>query len=432
MKPLALCYFGSNGKPVTRVFNQPSITIGRSKDNLLAIPGNQAEKLSRYHAVLEWQGDDELVITDLGSLNGTEVNGQLVAGSSQVLPGDTLVIGKEVTMQVHWESPRRKKESRGVSRLLFPLWSEVDLTRDFDTFEKHADGAHGSIWKARGPGVKSWRAVKLLHFEHGAGERKSADRGRLKKILERFRREGDILGSFAMTPGVYVVRAHQTGLTKDGTTYIVMDFVEGTNLRDLVLDLHPLPIDSILSWFYDVSFSIKAAHEFDYKDPESEKKVRGIVHRDVRPSNILIEDGSSHALLCDFGIAGYVEGGERLTKIQDLVSNLHHTPPEAFFERIVDPVIDLWALAASFYLACSGMIYPYEGTKPQDLHDNIRKGKLRPLNIHRNDIPLQVMDLLVTSLSFNPEDRPRVSDWVETLFPWAREPSGTAFVRARR
>ncbi|MCC5876143.1 MAG: protein kinase [Candidatus Sumerlaeia bacterium] len=429
MKPVAFCFIGERGKPVTKVFTEPSISIGRSRDNKLCFPSTQTDLLSRYHAVLEWVGEDELRLTDLGSLNGTHLNGVLVAEAVSLQPGDNIVIGRDITLQVHWkrDSPSPKRPAN-VSQLLFPLCFEEELRREFDTFEKYAEGAHGSIWRASGPGLKGWRVIKTLHTE---SEYQEGDTS-LQRRLERFRREGEILGSFARTSGVYVVRAHQTGISTTGITYIVMDYVDGVTLRDMILDEHPIDIHSILGWFYDIAHTIKCAHEYNYTDQESGKTSRGIIHRDVRPSNILIENISNHALLCDFGIAAFEEGGARLTHSQDMVSHLHHTPPETFFNRSIGVNYDLWGLAVSFYLAVSGMVFPYEGRRPQELEDNIRRGKLRKLETHRGDIPPHVVTLATDSLAFAPENRPLIGDWVETLKPWAREPSGTARVRARR
>lgn len=429
MKPVALCYIGERGKPVTRVFSEPSISIGRSRDNKLCFPSTQTELLSRYHAVLEWVGDGELQLTDLGSLNGTHLNGELISQTLPVKPGDTIVIGRDVTMQVYWEVDGQPTGDRPhVSQLLFPLCFEKELLQDFDTFEKFAEGAHGAIWRASGPATSGWQVIKTLRRESEYHEGDS----NLQRRVNRFRREGEILSSFARTSGVYVVRAHQMGISQNGMTYIVMDYVDGTTLRDVILDEHPIDIDSILSWFYDVSHSIKCAHEYTYTDEATGKSLRGIIHRDIRPSNILIENYSNHALLCDYGIAGFEEGGTRLTYSQDMVSHLHHTPPEAFFARNIGANHDLWGLAVSVYLALSGMSFPYEGRKPQDLQDNIRRGKLRKLEFHRSDIPPDIAALVTRSLDYEPANRPSLGEWVETLLPWAREPSGTSRVRARR
>ena len=135
--------------------------------------------------------------------------------------------------------------------------------------------------------------------------------------------------------------------------YYVMPYVEGETLRDRLLSEGQLPVDAAVSIAREVLDALGAAH------------ARGVVHRDVKPENILLSGG--HALVADFGIARAVgvAGGERLTDIGLAIGTpAYMSPEQASAEREVDARSDLYSLGCVLYEMLTGEP-PFTGPNAQ-------------------------------------------------------------------
>ncbi|MGQ0648106.1 MAG: protein kinase domain-containing protein [Gemmatimonadaceae bacterium] len=124
----------------------------------------------------------------------------------------------------------------------------------------------------------------------------------------------------------------------DGLLWYVMPFVEGETLRTRLAREGPLPVDTALQFARQVADALEYAHR------------HGVVHRDVKPENVLLQDG--HAVVADFGIALALEhaGGERLTRTGIMIGTPQYMAPEqADGQRAVDERADVYALGAVLY-----------------------------------------------------------------------------------
>lgn len=424
MNQLIILHPGPGGIPVTRVFLKPHVSIGRAPQNDLSFEGAGASLPSRHHALIEWVGENEPRITDLGSTNGTTVNGEPLQFARNLSQGDHVVLGGGAAFHVYWGEGEALPVPRGAAAAgLFPLVFDPAMARRFSVIEKVAESAHGTLWRACAGGRGDWVAIKVLRLDEAISGTPQEIADKHRRQVERFRREGEILCAFGREADAHIVRAHETGGDAAGMYYIIMDYIEGVPLSRIVLDRHPIPSASLAAWFHDVAVTLDAAHRFSWKGAGASDS-HGIIHRDVRPSNILIKSGSEQALLCDFGIAAVLEGGLHLTNPQDRLSHLHHTPPEAFFERMIGPSLDLWGLAVSFYLAATGMVFPYEGRKAESLQGNIERGRIRRLAKVRYDLHPRLIDLVESSLQHDPARRPTMREWVVTLRRHLRQGQG--------
>src|SRR5579864_4742614 len=165
------------------------------------------------------------------------------------------------------------------------------------------------------------------------------------KFVARFQREAKAASSLQHPNIVQVFDYGQT----DGNYYIVMELIEGTDLRRYLKARGMLDIDRAVIIAHDVALGLGAAHR------------RGIVHRDVKPQNVLVgRDGSIK--LTDFGIA-FVVDAERLTDTGMTLGTVQYFPPEQAQGEIVSPAADVYALGIVMYEMLTGHL-PFNGDTP--------------------------------------------------------------------
>ncbi|MCU1668449.1 MAG: serine/threonine protein kinase [Blastococcus sp.] len=127
---------------------------------------------------------------------------------------------------------------------------------------------------------------------------------------------------------------------EDGRPWLVMEHVSARSLQDIIAEQGPLPPAAVAQIGLDVLAALEAAHE------------AGIVHRDVKPANVLVE-ADGHACLTDFGIATTM-GDSSLTTHGALIGSPSYMAPERVNGEEPRPPVDLWSLGASLYAAVEG------------------------------------------------------------------------------
>jgi serine/threonine protein kinase len=245
-------------------------------------------------------------------------------------------------------------------------------------------GGMGAVFRARHRPLGHIVAVKVLPPEVAASAMRR----------ERFRREA-ILGASLDHPNI--VRVYDFDATH-GITLLIMTFVRGDTLEDRLRDSPPPPTPTILRYVREIAAALGYAHR------------RGIVHRDVKPANILLDDDSGRALLTDFGIAR-VEGVAEpsLTESGAPIGTPGYMAPEQAAGYRVDRRADLYALAAVAFEALTGET-PAFGAD--------RAALARALRSARGELSLREAESLVAPLAELPDDRPPSADaWLATLEP---------------
>jgi serine/threonine-protein kinase len=179
----------------------------------------------------------------------------------------------------------------------------------------------------------------------------------------------------------------------NGTAYYVMPFVEGESLRDRLRREKQLAIHEAVRLATEVASALDYAHR------------HGVVHRDVKPENILLHDGS--ALVADFGIALAVStaGSSRMTETGMSLGTPHYMSPEqAMGEREITARSDIYALGCVLYEMLTGEP-PFEGATAQAIVARVLTESPRPLRAQRKSIPPQVEAAVLTALEKLPADR---------------------------
>jgi Protein kinase domain len=242
------------------------------------------------------------------------------------------------------------------------------------------EGGSGRVYRAWWEPAQRWVAVKLLDAGH---EEESLE-------YKRFLREAETV---ARLDSPYVVKVHDVRRSAVGRPYSIMELVEGPSLGGL-LQRRPLHVVEALRVAEDVARALAAAAGV------------GVVHRDVKPGNVLIDRRGARAKLCDFGLAKDLDVKmETLTKTGIGLGTLAYLPPEQMTEaRHARPSADVYSLGATLYHMLAGRP-PFEPTNGRDLLKIVRDA---PPSLHarRPDCPPQVVGLVHVMLSKDPEERP--------------------------
>jgi hypothetical protein len=165
----------------------------------------------------------------------------------------------------------------------------------------------------------------------------------------------------------HVVSVYDAG-ESDGVVYIAMRWVEGPDLETVVAEEGPLAPDRAARIVGQVASALHAAH------------ADGLVHRDVKPANVLLCAEDGHALLTDFGLTTGTDAGDGVTATGELIGTPDYAAPEQFDGRPVDHRADVYALGGLAYRLLAGEVpYPRDGT-------------IAKLWAHANDAPPRLRD----------------------------------------
>ncbi|MCW0214572.1 MAG: serine/threonine protein kinase [Pseudonocardia sp.] len=250
-------------------------------------------------------------------------------------------------------------------------------------------GGMGEVYRAFDTETDREVALKVLPA-HLASDR---------EYLERFRRE---CRAAARLREPHVVPIHRFGEI-DGRLYLDMRLVEGSDLASWLHEHGPLSPAAAVSVVSQVASALDAAH------------AEGLVHRDVKPSNILlsgvsgdeIDPGSVFAYLFDFGIASSVSDEaadeSHLTRTGTVPGSLAYLAPERFRGITADRRVDVYALACVLYQALTGR-QPFEGDLPALMHAHLNVDP-QPVSGTRPDVPTALDQVVARGMAKDPDDR---------------------------
>ena len=199
-----------------------------------------------------------------------------------------------------------------------------------------ARGGMGSVWRAQQLSIGRHVAVKMLRFDGNAPDDDT--------FRERFFLEASTLGRLRH-PNTVVVFDYGH-FEEEQTLYMVMEFVDGRTLSQVVHDDGPLQPRRALRIADEIARALSEAHQL------------GIVHRDLKPQNVMLvreDDGRDRVKVLDFGIAKVIErDGESLTRASDMLGSPKYMAPEQVRQGKIDPRTDLYSLGAVVYYALTG------------------------------------------------------------------------------
>ena len=206
-------------------------------------------------------------------------------------------------------------------------------------------------------------------------------------VRERFLREARTAARLSHPNVVPVHRADEI----DGAAFFVMAYVEGESLADRVRDRGPLPPAEAVRILREVAWALAYAH------------ARGVVHRDVKPENILLERHTGRALVGDFGIARQTEA-PRLTQDGHVLGTVYYMSPEQVNGEEVDGRSDLYSLGVVAYYVLSGRL-PFEGMHASAILVSHATREPPPLSSVAPHLPQALAAVVDRCLRKSPDDR---------------------------
>jgi serine/threonine protein kinase/tetratricopeptide (TPR) repeat protein len=201
----------------------------------------------------------------------------------------------------------------------------------------------------------------------------------------------------------HIVSVHDSGTTETGSTgqqgrgtahlWFTMPYIEGESLRDRLRRERQLPIDEAVRITREVALALDFAHR------------HGIIHRDVKPENILLVDGQ--ALVADFGIGRALDaaGSEQITNTGFAVGTpAYMSPEQSVGERDIDGKTDVYSLGVVLYEMLAGEA-PFSGGSAQSITAKRLAGEIPSLRRLRPSVPEQLERVVLTALATIPADR---------------------------
>jgi pSer/pThr/pTyr-binding forkhead associated (FHA) protein len=363
--------------------------------------------LSRRHARIARDARGRVTIEDLGSANGTFVNGQRVRGRQALNVGDSVQVGS-TTLQLTEvgrapappapaipaparatpaparatpaparPSPRPAPAARAADR---ELASELGLGSVFAgcrVAEVISHGDMGVVYRAEELALQRPVALKLILPEYSRDAR----------FRERFRRESMVAAAIDHPNVIPIFDAGD----EDGVLYITMRLVVGTDLRALIVAegrIEPLRAARIVR---QVGAALDAAH------------ARGMLHRDVKPPNVLL-GREDHVYLSDFGLAKRVDAVGGLTRQGSIVARAEYVAPEQILNERVDARADIYALGCLLFEALTGQAPFAEWEQGPAALAHLDAPRPSPVALCP-DLPREFDDVVSRAMAIDPNQR---------------------------
>jgi eukaryotic-like serine/threonine-protein kinase len=260
-------------------------------------------------------------------------------------------------------------------------------------------GGMGAVAHATHEALSLEVAIKFLTMVHSDAAR------------SRFAREGR---AAAKLQGRHSTKVFDIGALPDGTPYMVMEYLRGSDFSNILETRGPLPIGELMEYMLQVCEGLGEAH------------AAGIVHRDIKPANLFLcheTDGRPLVKILDFGISK-IDGGTQdlsLTSTQAVLgSPLYMSPEQLRASRSVDARSDIWSLGVVMYEMLTGKV-PFDGSAITELTIRVVQDPPPPIVSARADLPPELAAVIHRCLEKDPAARYQTAfDLAVAIEPFAK------------
>ena len=237
-------------------------------------------------------------------------------------------------------------------------------------------GGMGNVYRATDTMLGREVALKMLHPQLTMQS----------QFLERFKKEARVLAQL-LHPNIAVI---YNFIEQGGNHFMVMEYVEGTSLDELLKDHRMLPAEFVVPVFIQALEGLQHAHR------------KNIFHRDIKPSNLMITADGTLKLM-DFGIAK-VAGEQKMTQVNKIVGTIEFMAPELIEGKDASVVSDIYSMGATLYELVSGQL-PFISDTDFNLMQAILKKKPTPPDKLNVSVPHKLSEIVLKAMDKNPANR---------------------------
>jgi len=246
----------------------------------------------------------------------------------------------------------------------------------YEIIKSIGDGGMANVYLAQDTILDRKVAVKVLR-----GDLSSDD-----KFIRRFQREALSVSNLSHPN---IVEVYDVG-EEDGQHYIVMEYIEGKTLKQLLKKRESLTLTEVIDIMTQLTDGISHAHE-SY-----------IIHRDIKPQNIMIEDDGK-VKITDFGIAMALNATQ-LTQTNSVMGSVHYLPPEQASGKSATIKSDIYSMGILMYELLTGNV-PFKGDNAVEIALKHMKDKIPSIRKQDPSIPQSVENILLKATAKNPRNR---------------------------
>jgi eukaryotic-like serine/threonine-protein kinase len=399
---------GVRAGQVINLEDNQTVVLGRGTETNCRI---QDPSISRRHCQIT-NCPQGLLIADLGSSNGTYVNGQPISHWVPLNSGDQVVLGQNQVeifaammaapqhrcglcgrefMPSELSQGRFSRDPQGrlvCSDCVGKIVEDPHMIEGYVIESKVGQGAFGAVFKAVQQQTGQVVALKTVRPQLVQNERDIA----------RFFREAKA-GAALVHPNI--ISIYDAGESR-GCYYIAMEYVEGKEVAKLIEEYGQINIGYALRVGIQIANALQHAYE------------RSIVHRDIKPENILVT-AQGQAKLVDFGLAKNFQsaGVSGLTAPGEGMGTLAYMPPEQLDNALMaDQRSDIYSLGASLYHMLTGK-RPFNEKTTRKFIMKILNKMPEPIRDHNSNVPSGLEEIIEKAMSKEPEDRYHVPEELE-------------------
>ncbi len=270
-------------------------------------------------------------------------------------------------------SPNQSQQTLVMSQMEMPEFGRYKIEKELGR------GAMGVVYLGKDPKINRQVAIKTLDYSQFSSKE-------LNTVKNRFFREAEAAGRLSHNS---IVTVYDMGEEED-FAFIAMDYVEGAPLSDYTKAGELLPVPEVYRIMQVVAEALDYAHQ------------QNIVHRDIKPGNIMYNPKNKQVKITDFGIARITDSVK--TRTGSFMGSPSYMAPEQMTGAHVDGRADIYSLGVSFYQLLTGEL-PFSADSLGNLAYKIANEKHRPIRHVRTDLPTSATRIINKALQKKPEKR---------------------------
>ena len=271
------------------------------------------------------------------------------------------------------------------------------LSNRYEIIEKIGAGGMSIVYKAKCNKLHRYVAIKVLREEFASDE----------AFVSRFRVEAQSAASLSHPN---IVSIYDVGY-EDHIHYIVMEYIHGKTLKQIIEEEAPFTSERVLSVAMDIASALQHAHK------------KNIIHRDIKPQNILITD-EGVLKVADFGIARAVDSSTVVTT-GNAIGSVHYFSPEQARGGYIDKTSDIYSLGIVMYEMGTKML-PFEGESPVTVALKHINEDIPSPRSYNTELSTSLEDIIIKATQKKPENRYRnIDEMIKDMEQSLQHPNGS-------